>query len=41
LGQPLRVSLLGAMSGSGLDEIMHILGLDEVKARVNRAIETI
>ena len=41
LGQPLRVSLLGAMSGSGLDEIMYILGIDEVKARVNQAIETI
>jgi len=41
LGQPLRVSLLGAMSGSGLDEIMYILGLDAVKARVAKAIETI
>lgn len=41
LGQPLRVSLLGAMSGSGLNEIMYILGLYEVKARVNKAIETI
>ncbi len=38
LGQPLRVALLGKMSGSGLDEIMYILGLDEVASRVENAI---
>ena len=41
LGQPLRVALLGKMSGSGLDEIMYILGLDEVVSRVDSAIEFI
>jgi len=41
LGQPLRIALLGAMSGSGLDEIMYILGLDEVKTRVEKAITTL
>ena len=38
IGQPLRVSLLGSMTGSGLDEIMAILGVDEVAKRVNRAL---
>ncbi len=38
IGQPLRVSLLGSMTGSGLDEIMAILGIDEVAKRVNRAL---
>jgi glutamyl-tRNA synthetase len=41
LGQPLRVALLGKMSGSGLDEIMYILGLDEVVNRVENAIKFI
>ncbi len=34
LGQPLRVALFGAMRGPGLDEVMDILGIDEVKNRV-------
>lgn len=34
LGQPLRVALLGSMSGAGLDTIMDIIGLDEVEKRV-------
>jgi len=38
IGQPLRVSLLGSMTGSGLDEIMMILGVDEVLERIDRAI---
>ena len=41
IGQPLRVSLLGSMTGSGLDEIMAILGTDEVVRRVEKAIEFI
>ena len=41
IGQPLRVSLLGKMSGSGLDEIMAIVGVDETVSRINRAIENI
>jgi len=38
IGMPLRVSLMGSMTGSGLDEIMFILGVDEVCARVDKAI---
>ncbi|HHB94400.1 MAG TPA: glutamate--tRNA ligase, partial [Campylobacterales bacterium] len=41
IGQPLRVSLLGAMTGSGLDEIMAILGVDETINRIQKAIEFI
>jgi len=41
IGQPLRVSLLGSMTGSGLDEIMAILGDDESIKRIERAIEFI
>jgi glutamyl-tRNA synthetase len=39
IGQPLRVSLLGSMTGSGLDEIMAILGVDETVSRVEKAIK--
>jgi len=41
IGMPLRVSLLGAMTGSGLDEIMAILGTEETIKRINKAIEFI
>ncbi len=41
IGQPLRVSLLGSMTGSGLDEIMAIIGIEETVARIQKAIETI
>ena len=41
IGQPLRVSLLGVMSGSGLDEIMAILGVEETVVRIEKAIATI
>jgi glutamyl-tRNA synthetase len=41
IGMPLRVSLLGSMTGSGLDEIMAILGVDETVARIKKAIATI
>ncbi len=41
IGMPLRVSLLGSMTGSGLDEIMAILGTDEIIKRVEKAIEFI
>ncbi len=41
IGQPLRVSLLGTMTGSGLDEIMAILGVNETIKRVDRAIKNI
>ena len=39
IGMPLRVSLLGSMTGSGVDEIMMILGLEETVLRIERAIE--
>ena len=38
IGMPLRVSLLGSMTGSGLDEIMAILGTEETIKRINKAI---
>lgn len=41
IGMPLRVSLLGSMTGSGLDEIMAILGVDETVARIEKAIAVI
>jgi len=41
IGMPLRVSLLGSMTGSGLDEIMAILGADETIERIERAVATI
>jgi len=41
IGQPLRVSLLGSMTGSGLDEIMAIIGVEETISRIDRAIEFI
>jgi len=41
IGMPLRVSLLGSMTGSGLDEIMAILGVDETVLRIEKAIATL
>lgn len=41
IGQPLRVALLGDMAGAGLDEIMYILGVDEVTKRIQSAISFI
>jgi len=41
IGMPLRVSLMGSMTGSGMDEIMAILGVDETIARIDRAISEI
>ncbi|MDQ7060435.1 MAG: glutamate--tRNA ligase [Sulfurimonas sp.] len=38
IGQPLRVALLGKMSGPGLDSVMAILGRDEVMLRIANAI---
>jgi len=39
IGMPLRVSLLGSMTGSGLDEIMAILGVEESVRRIENAIK--
>ena len=41
IGMPLRVSLLGSMTGSALDEIMMIIGIEETIARIEKAIETL
>jgi glutamyl-tRNA synthetase len=41
IGMPLRVSLLGSMTGSGLDEIMASIGVDETIERIEKAVATI
>ncbi len=41
LGQPLRVALLGKMTGPGMDEVMAILGVEETVTRIDRAIEVL
>ena len=38
IGQPLRVALLGKMSGPGLDTVMAILGREEIMLRIANAI---
>ena len=38
IGQPLRVALLGKMSGPGLDSVMAVLGKDETILRISNAI---
>jgi len=38
IGQPLRVALLGKMSGPGLDTVMSILGKEETMLRIANAI---
>ncbi len=39
IGQPLRIALLGSMSGAGLDEIMAILGVDESIKRIENILK--
>jgi len=41
IGMPLRVSLMGSMTGSGMDEIMAILGVEETISRIEKAIATV
>ena len=41
LGQPLRVALLGKMTGPGMDEVMAILGVDETVNRIQKCIDSI
>jgi glutamyl-tRNA synthetase len=38
IGQPLRVALLGKMSGPGLDSVMAIIGKEETMLRIANAI---
>jgi len=40
IGNPLRVALLGKMSGPGLDVVMSVLGCDETLARIEKAVLT-
>ncbi|MDD2828046.1 MAG: glutamate--tRNA ligase [Sulfuricurvum sp.] len=39
IGQPLRIALLGKLSGPGLDTVMAIIGLDETLARIDALIQ--
>ncbi len=41
IGMPLRVALLGAMGGPGMDSVMAILGKDETIARIQKAVEAL
>jgi len=41
IGQPLRVALLGRMSGPGLDAVMAIIGKDETISRIEKAVSEI
>ena len=38
IGQPLRVALLGKLSGPGLDIVMSVLGKDETLSRIAKAV---
>jgi glutamyl-tRNA synthetase len=38
IAQPLRVSLLGSMTGPGVDEVMAIIGVEETVRRIDKAI---
>ncbi len=39
IGQPLRIALLGKLSGPGLDEVMAIIGKDETLNRIEALLE--
>lgn len=39
IGQPLRVALLGKLSGPGLDVVMSVIGRDDTLARIEAAIK--
>ena len=41
IGMPLRVSLMGSMTGTGMDEVMYILGTKETIKRIEKALDTI
>jgi glutamyl-tRNA synthetase len=38
IAQPLRVALLGAMTGPGVDEVMAIVGVEETIRRIDKAV---
>ncbi len=39
IGQPLRIALLGKLSGPGLDEVMAVIGKDETLKRIEMVLE--
>ena len=39
IGQPLRIALLGKLSGPGLDVVMSVIGRDDTLARIDAAIK--
>ena len=39
IGQPLRVALMGKLSGPGLDSVMAIIGVDETLARIEALLK--
>ncbi len=41
IGMPLRVALVGALTGPGVDEMMAIIGVDETIERIEKAVATI
>ncbi len=41
IGMPLRVALVGALTGPGVDEMMAIIGADETIVRIEKAVATI
>ncbi len=41
IGQPLRVALLGKLSGPGLDTVMAVIGKEETIKRINNAVTRI
>ncbi len=38
IGQPLRLALLGKLSGPGLDVVMSVIGKEETMLRIEKAI---
>lgn len=41
IGQPLRIALLGRLSGPGLDTVMAVIGKEETKARIAAALASV
>jgi glutamyl-tRNA synthetase len=41
IGQPLRIALLGKLSGPGLDEVMAVIGKEETMLRIANAITSL
>lgn len=39
IGQPLRIALMGKLSGPGLDSVMAIIGVDETLARIEALLQ--